>query len=48
MAVLTPAYSVSNPHTTQAPKIYAPTDSLSLPGIGVKSNLLKKDIDDKT
>ncbi len=37
------AYSVSNPHTTQAPKIYAPQNSLSLPGIGGKSNLLKKD-----
>jgi len=37
------AYSVSNPNTTQAPKIYVPQNSLSLPGIGVKNNLLKKD-----
>ncbi len=36
-------YSVNNPYTTQAPKIYAPQNSLSLPGIGGKSNLLKKD-----
>ncbi|HPP24715.1 MAG TPA: hypothetical protein PK973_08040 [Candidatus Saccharicenans sp.] len=36
-------YSVNNPYTTQAPKIYAPQNPLSLPGIGVKSNLLKED-----
>ncbi|MDD8019975.1 MAG: hypothetical protein PHU81_02155 [Acidobacteriota bacterium] len=36
-------YSMNNPYTTQAPKIYAPQNSLSLPGIGGKSNLLKID-----
>jgi hypothetical protein len=37
------AYSVNNPYTTQAPKIYAPQNSLSVPRIGGKSNWLKED-----
>jgi len=37
------AYSVSNPYTTQAPKIYAPQNSLSLPVLVVRAIFLKKD-----
>ncbi len=37
------AYSVNNPYTTQAPKIYAPQNSLSFPGSSLKSNLRRID-----